>query len=260
MRQNETLKMQEPFFSIIIAAYNVKKDLEICVNSIQCQSFSNYELLISDGGSNDGTFEYISSGSIKNLSWYKSSPDNGIYDALNNAIDHVAGRWVLVLGADDRLVDSDSLLSVNAKINTLSQNVGIVYSDLYISSGKDLVLKRYPKFDEFERRYKGGAFIHHQTAFIKIEFLINAGKFSSKYNVHADYDLMLKVINKAGASKIDGAFVVFNSKGFSSKLSNLWKSFYEIYCIRQSHGYFPMPARLLSTYCALLTRRLFPFF
>ena len=247
------------FFSIVIATYNVKIDLEICVNSIQSQSFLNYELLISDGGSSDGTLEYISSGAIANLAWYKSEPDTGIYDALNIALDHISGNWVLVMGADDRLADPEALSRAYNQISRLRVNAGIVYSDLFISGNKGVVLKKYPAFAEFERKYNGGAFIHHQTAFINKECLMNAGKFSLNYKVHADYDLMLRVLIKSGALKIDGAFVVFHSKGFSSRFGNLWKSFCEIYRIRQSHGYFPMPTRLLMTYTALLTRRIFPF-
>lgn len=259
MQRDKIFDKQEPFFSIVIASYNVRHELEMCIDSIQRQSFLNYELLISDGGSVDGTRELISSGEITGLAWYKSAPDKGIYDALNLAIDHVSGKWVLVLGADDRLADSDALLRAYTNMNRLNLNIGIIYSDLYINRDNSVLLKKYPEFDEFERRYKGGAFIHHQTAFVLRDAIVNVEKFSSKYKIHSDYDLMLKVAKTAGAVKIDGAFVVFCSSGFSSKLSNLWLSFREIYIIRKSHGYFPVPFRLLLSYGSLLARRLFPF-
>lgn len=246
------------FFSILIASYNVKDDLIACIESIQNQIFSDYELLISDGGSVDGTSEYISSATIKNLSWYKSAKDNGIYDALNMALDHASGKWILVLGADDRLADSGALARVHRQISGLGLTLGIAYSDLFISNRKGTLLKKYPELGEFERRYKGGAFIHHQSAFVARESIIRAGKFSKTYMVHSDYDLMLKVLKYSGAVKIRGVFVVFNSQGYSSKLSTLWRSFWEIYQIRKWHGYRPMPLRILILYCALLTCRLLP--
>lgn len=260
MESNISINKKSNFFSIVIATYNVKHELIRCIDSIQNQNFTDYELLISDGGSVDGTAEYVTSTEIKNLTWYKSAQDEGIYDALNMALDRASGRWVLVLGADDRLAGSDALLRAYTQIESLGLKTGIAYSDLYISGRKGTVLKKYPEFDKFQRRYNGGAFIHHQTAFVARESLVGEGKFSLKYKVHADYDFMLKVTKISGAVKIDGAYVEFNSHGYSSKLSNLWQSFHEIYSIRQSHGYFPMPPRLLITYCALLVRRIFPFF
>ncbi|MDP3759112.1 MAG: glycosyltransferase [Ramlibacter sp.] len=258
MKSNEPQR-DRVFFSIVIASYNVKDDLIACIESIQNQIFSDYELLISDGGSIDGTSEYISSTPIANLAWYKSASDNGIYDALNIAIEHTSGKWILILGADDRLADSDALVRAHRQINRLGVTLGIAYSDLFISSHKGVVLKKYPELDEFERRYRGGAFIHHQSAFVARESVVRAGKFSRSYMVHSDYDLMLKVLKCTGAVKIRGAFVVFNSEGYSSKLSTLWKSFAEIYRIRKLHGYPPMPLRILASYCALLTRRLVAF-
>ena len=242
------------FFSIVIASYNVKSELVSCIESIQQQSFSDYEVLISDGGSADGTSEYLESGAITKLTWCKSAPDLGIYYALNIALDHVSGKWVLVLGADDRLADPDALMRAYTQINRLGADAGIAYSDLFISRDNGVVLKKYPKFDVFEREYNGGAFIHHQTAFINKQSLMNAGWFSTEYKIHADYDFILRILKKSGAFKIEGAYVVFSSSGYSSKIGNLWRSFCEIYRIRKSHGYLPMPPRLLITYIALISR------
>ena len=247
------------FLSIIVATYNAKINLQDCVESIICQKFTDYELLISDGGSNDGTIEYISSGSIMRLSWFKSSPDNGIYDALNIALNYARGTWVLILGADDRLTNKDSLMQAYLEINSLNTEVNFVYSDIYSFDGESSKLKKYDEFDEFCRQYKGGAFIHHQTAFIKLESIINAGKFSLKYKVHSDYDLMLNIMKSNTTSKIKGAYVKFNSNGFSSRIRTLFTSFCEVWKIRYSHGFSPMPRRLLITYLALLIRRVFPF-
>lgn len=250
---------ESTFFSILIATYNARLDLDACIESINRQIFQDYEILISDGGSTDGTLEYISSGIIEKLSWYKSAPDAGIYDALNAGLVNVSGKWLLVLGADDRLTDPEALSRAHRQITKMEVDVGIVYSDLFISYDKKVLIKKYPEFKHFERMYWGGPFIHHQSAFVSTALLPKIGCFSSDYQVHADYDLMLNALSISGAFKIDGAFVVFHSGGFSSKLRNLWRSFREVCNIRKSHGYFPMPPRLLVTYGALLVRRLLPF-
>ncbi|MDA0345442.1 MAG: glycosyltransferase [Proteobacteria bacterium] len=245
------------FFSIVIATYNVRSDLEACIGSINEQVFLDYEVLISDGGSTDGMLDYLSSREIRNLSWYKSEPDAGIYDALNAGIKHVSGKWVLVLGSDDRLADPEALLRAAKLISDVKGNPGVVYSDLFISDSEKVSLKVYPEFEEFEAKYWGGGFIHHQTAFMNSDLLPEIGGFLLDYKVHSDYDLMIRLLKIAGAVKVDSAFVVFHSEGFSSRLRNLPISFQELYNIRRSHGLFPMPPRLLLTIVGLAVRRIF---
>lgn len=248
-----------PFFSILIASFNDEKNLINLSKSLNSQNFIDYEVLISDGGSVDRTVEYINSGGFRNLTWYKSRKDTGIYNALNTALNHVTGEWILVIGCDDKLADDNSLISAKKALTILPSNVAIGYSDLFIMKNSKIIEKKYPQYSEFKRKYGGGAFIHHQTAFIKSNYILKVGKFSDNYKVHADYDLILKISTLAAVEKIDGAFVVFNANGFSSKLANLWLSFTEIYNIRKSHGLVGMPFRLLKTYSALLIRRLLPF-
>lgn len=245
-------------FSIVVASFNDEKNLKNLSRSLNAQSFLDYEVIISDGGSADNTVEYISTGGFRNLSWFKSSSDNGIYDALNIGLDHVSGTWVLVLGADDQLVDTNSLSLANELLSVLPKEIGIAYTNLFILRNSKITLKKYPEYEVFAKKFGGGAFIHHQTAFIRSEFIAKAGKFSDTYKVHADYDLMLKISKLADIKKIDGAFIIFNADGFSSKLNNLWLSFSEIYKIRKTHGFIAMPSRLLITYFALLVRRLLP--
>jgi glycosyltransferase involved in cell wall biosynthesis len=248
------------FFSLIIATFNVKKQLPACINSLQNQSFNDYEVLISDGGSVDGTLEFIETSNIRNLTWYKSTADNGIYDALNKAIDQASGKWVLVLGSDDLLADCDSLKHAHQQIVSSGIKEGLIYSNIFIARQNDVVLKVYPEIIEFNRRYGGGAFFHHQSAFISLGSLLNANKFSNEYFVHADYDLMLKVFKNEGAKKIKGAYVIYNANGFSSKLANIFRSFTEIYRIRRNHCYPPIVFRILITYLAMLLRKLLGLF
>ena len=248
-----------PFYSIIISSFNDGKNLINLSKNLNSQNFDDYEVLISDGGSTDDTVKYINSGAIRNLSWCKSSKDKGIYDALNTALKHAVGQWVLVIGCDDELSDDESLMRANKAISILSSDVGIAYSDLLIRKKSKIIQKKYPEYIEFKKKYRGGAFIHHQTAFIRRGCILKIGEFDDLYKVHADYDLMLKISNIAEVEKIEGAYVIFNADGFSSKLGNLWLSFCEVRNIRKSHGLVSFPIRLLITYSALLIRRLIPF-
>jgi glycosyltransferase involved in cell wall biosynthesis len=250
-------KVPEPFFSILIATFNAKQELVLCIDSILQQDFDDYEILISDGGSSDGTLKYIQETKIGRLSWYKSVSDSGIYDALNITSGYSSGRWILVLGADDRLADSGALRRAHALIDAQKLEYGLIYSDLFISGSNGIRLKKYLAISEFSNQYSRGPFIHHQSAFVARKSILQLGGFSDKYRIHADYDLMLKVLELNGAVKIDDAFVVYNAYGFSSKLSRLWCSFSEIYQIRKTHGYQPVVFRILLTYIKLVVLRIF---
>lgn len=76
------------------------------------QTSCNYELIIVDGGSTDGTLDVIRSygGRIR----YVSEPDDGIYDAMNKGVRMAKGEWVYFIGADDSLYSADVVKRLEA--------------------------------------------------------------------------------------------------------------------------------------------------
>ncbi|MDA8807308.1 glycosyltransferase [Opitutales bacterium] len=254
MPEAQIIKGLKPFFSIVIACFNDLIVLKRCIASVNEQNFTSYEVLISDGASNDGTTAFLSSGSVRNLGWCKSSTDTGIYDALNAALPAIQGKWVLVLGADDRLSDSNALARAHAAILKQKNDNHFFYSDLYISDISSVRLKRYPAFDEFCRRYAGAPFIHHQTALITSSAIREINGFDKAYRIHSDYDLMLKVLRYSSAVKLDDAYVVYDATGYSSRLRNITRSISEVWHIRRSHGFRPFTFRFAVIYSRVLIK------
>ncbi|WP_303010614.1 glycosyltransferase [uncultured Bacteroides sp.] len=93
--------------SIIVPVYNVESYLPMCINSVLSQSFSDFELLLVDDGSND------QSGNI--CEWYAVQDDRikvfhktngGVSSARNVGLAHAKGEWIAFLDADDRLTDN----------------------------------------------------------------------------------------------------------------------------------------------------------
>ena len=97
------------------------------LDSLAVQSFKDFELIIQDGGSTDSTVTMAASykDQLPALT-LNSAPDSGIYDAWNKALVHAAGKWVLFLGADDYLMDSDSLLLVAEQCENLPGSIQLV--------------------------------------------------------------------------------------------------------------------------------------
>jgi glycosyltransferase involved in cell wall biosynthesis len=92
----------KPVFSIITPTFNCKSKINGTLESVLLQDFKNFEYLFLDGNSRDGIQELLAQ--IKDprvRSW--SEPDNGIYDAMNKGIRHARGRYLIFLGAGDKL-------------------------------------------------------------------------------------------------------------------------------------------------------------
>jgi len=99
--------MSEPLISILTASYNSVEGLKKTVASVETQTFRDFEHVVIDGGSTDGSAEFLSEQG-DNVNWI-SEPDEGIADAMNKGIRLARGDWILVLQAEDTFVDQHSL-------------------------------------------------------------------------------------------------------------------------------------------------------
>ena len=79
--------MNKKFFSIITVVLNKKNNLVETIESLRKQNFKNFEYIVIDGGSTDGTLDIIKN-NLDIITYYKSEKDFGIYDAINKALDH----------------------------------------------------------------------------------------------------------------------------------------------------------------------------
>ena len=94
----------EPTVTVIIVTYNAGKFLQACIDSITRQNFKSIQVVVMDGMSTDDTVEIIKRNE-QHISYWKSEPDKGIYDAMNKAVKLATGKWMLFLGADDELLE-----------------------------------------------------------------------------------------------------------------------------------------------------------
>ena len=118
--------------SIIISVLNAGHVLENCIRSILNQNYKNFELIIIDGGSVDGTINVLEQYSDK-ISYWISETDTGIYNAWNKALVKATGEWICFIGSDDVLLPN-SLEKIVAKakypaVNFVSSRVMMVGDD-----------------------------------------------------------------------------------------------------------------------------------
>ncbi|MGX5688863.1 glycosyltransferase family 2 protein [Arcticibacter tournemirensis] len=99
-----------PLVSIITVTRNAEEFIERCIKSVLNQSYPNIEHIILDGKSTDGTVEVLKRYDEK-IAFWKSEPDNGIYNAMNKAVQHSKGDWIIFIGADDVLFEGFSQMA-----------------------------------------------------------------------------------------------------------------------------------------------------
>ena len=99
----QTIMLHEkaPLFSIVTATFNARGTFNLTAASLGAQTCSDFEWIVIDGGSCDGTVEYLRE--CKLISFLLSEPDNGIADAWNKGINRSHGRFVVILNAGDTL-------------------------------------------------------------------------------------------------------------------------------------------------------------
>src|ERR1700757_2325371 len=110
--------MAASMFSIIVPTLNAATTLRACLDSVARQTCGDFELVLVDGGSTDGTSDIANSfaPSLGARLVIDCGTDQGVYDAMNRGVGLATGAWLLFLGADDTLYESDTLARVAAFI------------------------------------------------------------------------------------------------------------------------------------------------
>lgn len=181
--------------SIITITYNSAATIEQTIRSVTEQSYKDIEYIIVDGQSTDGTLEIIDKYKSR-ISKFVSEKDKGLYDALNKGIGMASGDVIGILHSDDFYIDTQV---IQKYADTFSKSKSdSVYSDLYYvdKTNTDKIIRKWKSGE-----YKANSFINgwmppHPTFFVKKEIYNKLGTFNLAFKSAADYELMLRFIQK----------------------------------------------------------------
>ncbi|WP_198018167.1 glycosyltransferase family 2 protein [Hippea jasoniae] len=181
--------------SIITVVYNNKDTIKDAIESVLNQTYENIEYIVIDGASTDGTVDIVKSYGNR-IDKFISKKDNGIYDAMNKGINLASGDIIGILNSDDFYVDSKVIEKVVEVFK--DKNVDSVYGDLvYVDKDDTDKIIRYWKSKEYkEGLFKKGWHPAHPTFFVKKEIYNKYGVFNLDFKIAADYELMLRFLEK----------------------------------------------------------------
>ena len=171
-------------FSIIIPTYNAAKVINAAITSVLNQTYDNFELIIMDGFSTDDTAIIVKSFDDKRIQFI-SEKDNGVYDAMNKAIDLACGNYIYFLGSDDTFINSNVLqLICNSLLN---KPVELIYGNVVCSNSKEIYAGEFTL-----DRLLYVQNISHQAIFYSKDCFNKLGKYNLKYKLLADWDFNIR--------------------------------------------------------------------
>lgn len=196
-----------PKLSVITINYNNRDGLKKTIESVVDQTFKDFEYIIIDGGSTDGSVNVIKEYADR-IDYWVSEPDKGIYNAMNKGIDVAKGEYCIFMNSGDTFYDND----VYKNVNVVLDGTDIIYGNTLNSDGswqyniKEITLKTLYKTS-----------IAHQSTFIKTT-LLKKYHYDETLKIVADWKFFLQtlIIDNSSYKGIDINVCVYDMYGFSA--------------------------------------------
>ena len=167
--------------SIITINLNNKNGLEQTLRSIISQSFKDYEIIIIDGASTDGSLDVINNYS-QYITYCVSENDSGVYNAMNKGLVKANGEYLYFLNSGDVLYDDGVLNKVVSEFG----DVDIVYGDVeLVPSNRKSFIKTYPNTLTMNFFYNSS--LCHQSIFFRKILFDRYGLYSEEYKYSSDW-------------------------------------------------------------------------
>ncbi|WP_339847461.1 glycosyltransferase family 2 protein [uncultured Dokdonia sp.] len=201
--------------SIITVNYNDLKGLQKTVESVQKQTFKEFEHIIIDGGSTDGSEAFIYEHRDQ-FSYSISESDEGVYPAMNKGISNANGEYMLFLNSGDTFYNKNALKRVILDV----ESYDLIYCNQMVIGADKKFLKTYP--DSLSFAYFLQDNIPHQATFIKRRLFDVIGKYDEQLKIISDWKFFLDCVCKHQVTykHLDVTLVNFYLGGMSSIREN----------------------------------------
>ncbi len=233
-RLRELARTKPPLVSIISVVFRARQELAPLIESILPLRGDDTELIVIDGGSDDGTLEVLRQFD-DSIDYWISEPDRGIYDAMNKGITATTGQYVLHLNAGDRLrcIPREELRL------SLANNIDVACFAVDME-GFGIHRPRTGFILRFTNTW------HHQGTFYRRESHLN---YNTQYRIYGDFDLNQRMIKAGKSVRLSNTVVAEQAEVGASKSMATYGEQYEV--VKRNFG---MP----YVYLAHLWRYIWP--
>ena len=185
-------------FSIITVCYNSISTIEQTIKSVLGQTFKDFEYIVVDGGSKDGTVQVLEK--YKDQIRYISEKDKGIYDAMNKGLKMAKGEIIGMIGSDDFYPTNDVLVAIANAFDKYKTDA--IYGDKqYVNPEDTSKIVRYWTVGEYKKEnWLKGWMPPHLSFYLKKSVYDKIGSYRTDFTCSADYELMLRALYKNDAS------------------------------------------------------------
>lgn len=199
--------------SIITISYNNAKGLEKTIRSVVDQTYTDYEYIVVDGGSADGSVDIIKQYTDK-ITYWVSEPDKGIYNAMNKALLHAEGQYVHFLNSGDIYANSNVLQKFfDGQQRDIALIRGVQVCDYGDRQERWLNIGNRPitLYDMFVNT------LLHQATFIRRDLFEKYGTYDESLKIVSDWKFFLKaILGDEQTGFLDEDIVIFEMYGVST--------------------------------------------
>lgn len=196
--------------SIITINYNNRGGLKRTVESVVNQTWREFEYIVIDGGSTDGSKAFIEFHNNK-MDYWVSEPDKGIYNALNKGIQKATGDYLLFLNSGDHFYSEEVLANNLLHIG----NHDIIAFDIHILGQDNNFFRKHPDNLKFSFFFEDT--FAHQSVFIKRSLFDTVGLYDESLKIVADWKFFIHAVASGCSYKsVHEVLSVYYLDGISS--------------------------------------------
>jgi len=178
-----------PLVTIVTIVLNDESGIADTIESVIGQNFADFEYLVLDGGSKDGTVKKIKRYEAKISRWL-SEADKGIYDAMNKGALMAGGEWILYLNSGDRFHSPDVLSNIFRQPEELN-GYSLLYGDVVVDYGGFLKSRKAGSLDRLWQRMQ----FSHQSLFARRQLLLE-NPFNTAQKIAGDYEFIIRAYSE----------------------------------------------------------------
>lgn len=209
----------KPLISITTPCWNSAKTIERTLKSVLDQSFKDYEYIIVDGGSTDGTIEILQRYEplFEGRMRWKSEPDNGLYNAFNKGIAQSKGQYCWNVNSDD-YIEPEALTHIALTINKCDNKDSILVFGMCVDYGNGKKNEYTCSAEKIKKIYHRNWMIPHPATVVPKSIYDQFGTYDERFKICADKDWFHRVYKSGGRFEFSDEIIInFTVNGISTE-------------------------------------------